>query len=211
MLEKYRKIQKIIDSGIVAVIRGKDKEDGIRVSEACIEGGITALEITYTVAGASEIIKFLKENNENEKIIIGAGSILDPHTSRTAILAGAEYIVSPGFNKEVAKICNLYHIPYMPGCMTITEITTALEYGVDIIKLFPGNSFDPSFIKSIKAPLPNINVMPTGGVSLENIEDWFQYGASVVGAGGKLASGSTESIIETAKKFVEKINKIKNK
>lgn len=99
----------------------------------------------------------------------------------------------------------------MPGCMTITEITKAMQYGADIVKLFPGSAFGPSFVKAVKAPLPQANIMPTGGVSLENIDEWFKNGVVAVGAGGKLASGSSEDIITTAKAFVEKIKEIRNK
>ena len=155
------------------------------------------------------LLRLLK--NENLKgVIIGAGTVLDETTARLAILSGADFIVSPDFDKNTAQICNLYQIPYIPGCMTVTEITTALKYGVDIIKLFPANNFESNFIKSLKAPLPNINFMATGGISLDNVESWFKNGASVVGAGGKLASGSDDEIIATAQGFIKKISELKN-
>lgn len=109
--------------------------------------------------------------NWMKKIIIGAGTVLDASIARIAILSGADFIVSPDFNKETAKICNLYQIPYIPGCMTITEITTALRYGVDIVKLFPANNFDSNYIKSLKGPFPDINIMATGGISAENVKN----------------------------------------
>ena len=144
-------------------------------------------------------------------MIIGAGTVLDAATARIAILAGAEFIVSPAFDKETAKLCNLYQIPYMPGCMTITEMTTAMQYGADIIKLFPGSAFGPSFVKAVKAPLPQANIMPTGGVSLDNMEEWFKNGVIAVGAGGKLASGTDEEIIATAQAFRKKLLEIRSK
>lgn len=144
-------------------------------------------------------------------MIVGAGTVLDATTARIAILAGAEFIVSPAFDEETAKLCNLYQVPYMPGCMTITEMTKAMEYGSEIIKLFPGSAFGPSFVKAVKAPLPQVNIMPTGGVSLENMEEWFANGVVAVGAGGKLASGTDEEIIATAQSFVEKIKEIRAK
>ena len=211
MLKKSKILKKITDIGIVAVVRSETIEEGIRISRACVEGGIPAIEVTYTVPGATEVIKALKEQFTSEELVIGAGTVLDAATARIAILAGSEFIVSPAFDEETAKLCNLYQVPYMPGCMTITEITKAMQYGADIVKLFPGSAFGPSFVKAVKAPLPQANIMPTGGVSLENIDEWFKNGVIAVGAGGKLASGSSEDIIATAKAFVEKIKEIRNK
>lgn len=211
MLKKSKILKKITDIGIVAVVRSETIEEGIRISKACVEGGIPAIEVTYTVPGATEVIKALKEQFTSDELVIGAGTVLDAATARIAILAGSEFIVSPAFDEETAKLCNLYQVPYMPGCMTITEITKAMQYGADIVKLFPGSAFGPSFVKAVKAPLPQANIMPTGGVSLENIDEWFKNGVVAVGAGGKLASGCSEDIIATAKAFVEKIKEIRNK
>lgn len=209
MLKKYQTLNRILDAAIVAVIRGENIEEGKRVIRACLKGGIKAIEVTYTLPNASEIIKELKKENL-DGVIIGAGTVLDETTARLAILSGADFIVSPDFDKNTAQICNLYQIPYIPGCMTVTEITMALKYGVDIIKLFPANNFESNFIKSLKAPFPNIDIMPTGGISLDNVESWFKNGASVVGAGGKLASGSDDEIITTAQGFIKKISELKN-
>lgn len=211
MLKKSETLERIISTGIVAVVRAESVAEAVRISSACIEGGVPAIEVTYTVPGATEVIKALKETFPADKLIVGAGTVLDAATARIAILAGAEYIVSPGFDEETAKLCNLYQIPYMPGCMTITEMMKAMQYGADIVKLFPGSAFGPSFVKAVKAPLPQANIMPTGGVSLENVEEWFKNGVVAVGAGGKLATGSSESITATAKAFVEKIREIRNK
>lgn len=211
MLKKSETLERIINTGIVAVVRAESIAEAVRISSACIEGGVPAIEVTYTVPGATEVIKALKETFPADKLIVGAGTVLDVATARMAILAGAEYIVSPGFDEETAKLCNLYQIPYMPGCMTITEMMKAMQYGADIVKLFPGSAFGPSFVKAVKAPLPQANIMPTGGVSLDNVEEWFKNGVVAVGAGGKLATGSSESITATAKAFVEKIREIRNK
>lgn len=211
MLKKSETLERIINTGIVAVVRAESIAEAVRISSACIEGGVPAIEVTYTVPGATEVIKALKETFPADKLIVGAGTVLDAATARIAILVGAEYIVSPGFDEETAKVCNLYQIPYMPGCMTITEMMKAMHYGADIVKLFPGSAFGPSFVKAVKAPLPQANIMPTGGVSLENVEEWFKNGVVAVGAGGKLATGSSESITATAKAFVEKIREIRNK
>ena len=209
ILSKHKIINELIKLGIVAVVRGETIEEAKRVSKACIEGGVNAIEVTYTVPGATDVIKELAKEFKNDNLIIGAGTVLDSETARLAILAGAKYIVSPGFDLETAKLCNRYSIPYMPGCMTITEMIKALEAGCDIIKLFPGSAFGPDFVKAVKAPLPQANIMPTGGVSLENIDIWMKNGVVAVGVGGKLASGTSEEITKTAKAFITKIKAVR--
>lgn len=208
-MKKFEILQKIKDVGVVAVIREDNLEKAIEVSKACIEGGIPAVEVTYTVPNATEVISHLKMSIPAEKLIVGAGSVLDSETARIAILAGAEYIVSPAFDIDTAKLCNRYQIPYMPGCMTITEMVRAMEAGCDIIKMFPGSAFGPSFVKAVKAPLPQINIMPTGGVSLENVDEWFKNGVIAVGAGGQLTSGSYEEIVVKSQEFVKKVKNIR--
>ncbi|MBS4195127.1 bifunctional 4-hydroxy-2-oxoglutarate aldolase/2-dehydro-3-deoxy-phosphogluconate aldolase [Lederbergia citri] len=210
-MNKLHTINKIIDCGIVAVVRADSKEEAIKISEACVKGGISGIEITFTVQGAAEIIEelsiFYKKNNN---VVIGAGTVLDAVTARIAILAGAKYIVSPSFDIATAKLCNLYQIPYMPGCMTITEMKTALEYGVDIIKLFPGNAFGPDFVKAVKAPLPQANLMPTGGVSMENIDQWIKNGCVAVGVGGNLVAPAKTGDFDLITKYAEEyVNKVK--
>ncbi|WP_320047397.1 bifunctional 2-keto-4-hydroxyglutarate aldolase/2-keto-3-deoxy-6-phosphogluconate aldolase [uncultured Ilyobacter sp.] len=204
-MKKFEILKKIKDVGVVAVIRGENLEEAINTSKACIEGGIPAVEVTYTVPGATEVIKELKKTIPSEKLLVGAGSVLDPETARIAILAGAEYVVSPGFSEATARLCNRYQVPYMPGCMTITEIITAMEAGCDIIKMFPGSAFGPSFVKAVKAPLPQVNIMPTGGVSLENVDQWIKNGVIAVGVGGQLTNGSFQDIVSKSKEFVNKV------
>ncbi|MCM1989160.1 bifunctional 4-hydroxy-2-oxoglutarate aldolase/2-dehydro-3-deoxy-phosphogluconate aldolase [Oceanirhabdus seepicola] len=214
MIGKIKTINKIIDTGVVAVVRAENSEQAEKVSRACINGGVSAIEITYTVPGATEVISSLKDTFSDEELIVGAGTVLDSETARTAILAGAQYIVSPSFDLDTCKLCNRYQIPYMPGCMTITEMVTAMEAGADIIKVFPGSAFGPSFIKAIKGPLPHAVLMPTGGVSLENVDEWIKNGCVAVGVGGKLTAGAKNGnyklITETAKKFVEKVKEARN-
>lgn len=180
-----------------------------KISKACIEGGVPAIEVTFTVPGADRVITALKEKFTKEELIVGAGTVLDSETARVAILAGAEYIVSPGFDLGTAKLCNRYQIPYMAGCMTLTEIITAMEAGVDVIKVFPGSAFGPDFIKAIKGPLPQTVLMPTGGVSLDNVGQWIKNGCIAVGVGSDLTgpakTGDFGKITEIAKEFVLKI------
>ena len=211
-MKRLEMIKKISDAGIVAVIRATSKEEGIKIVEAVKKGGIRALEITMTVPGAVEIIKELSEiYKDDEDMLIGAGTVLDPETARACILAGAKYIVSPSLNTETVKLCNRYRIAVMPGVMTVKEAVEALELGVEIIKVFPGNAFGPSIISSFKGPLPQANFMPTGGVSLDNVKDWIKAGAIAVGTGGDLtkgaATGNYELVTETAAKFVEAVKK----
>ena len=142
-------------------------------------------------------------------MLLGAGTVLDSETARIAILSGAAYIVSPSFNLETAKLCNRYRVPYIPGCMTINEVITAMEAGADIIKIFPADLFGPKIIKDIKGPLPQAKMMPTGGVDVDNVGEWIKAGAVAVGAGSSLTKGAKtgdyKAITETAKKFIDGI------
>jgi 2-dehydro-3-deoxyphosphogluconate aldolase/(4S)-4-hydroxy-2-oxoglutarate aldolase len=135
--------------------------------------------------------------------------VLDPETARIAILAGAEYIVSPSLNFDTARLCNRYQVPYLPGAGTLREIVEAMEYGAGIIKVFPGESLGPDFIKAVKAPLPQAPLMPTGGVSLENVAAWVKAGCVAVGVGGHLTAGAKtgdfDSVTRSAKAFVARI------
>jgi 2-dehydro-3-deoxyphosphogluconate aldolase/(4S)-4-hydroxy-2-oxoglutarate aldolase len=211
-MNKLDTLTKITNCGVVAVVRADSAEEAIRISKACIDGGILSIEITFTIQGADQVIKQLSSiYPKRENVVIGAGTVLDAVTARIAILAGAQYIVSPAFDDDTAKLCNLYQIPYMPGCMTITEMKHALESGVDIVKLFPGNAYGPDFIKAVKAPLPQVNIMPTGGVDLDNVEKWIQNGCVAVGVGGNLVApakmGAYEQITSLALQYVEKVRK----
>ncbi|WP_202171422.1 bifunctional 4-hydroxy-2-oxoglutarate aldolase/2-dehydro-3-deoxy-phosphogluconate aldolase [Bacillus sp. USDA818B3_A] len=209
-MKKLNVINKVSDSGVVAVVRADSIEEAKKISEACIEGGITGIEVTFTIQDADQVIKELVSNYQNHKdVVIGAGTVLDVTTARIAILAGAEFIVSPCFDEETAKLCNLYQIPYMPGCITLTEMKRALEFGVDIVKLFPGNAFGPDYVKAVKGPLPQINIMPTGGVDLDNVDQWIRNGCVAVGIGGNLTApsktGDYGKITEYAREYVQRV------
>lgn len=200
-------INKIINSGIVAVIRSKSKNEAEKVTRACIDGGVNIIEITFSVPDADEVIKILK-HKFNKEVVIGAGTVLDVVTARLAILAGAQFIVAPTFDKEIALLCNMYNVAYVPGCMTINEMVEAKKYGVDIIKLFPGEQFNTGYIKSIKAPLPQIDIMVTGGVNIDNIDKWIKAGVVAVGVGGNLTTVHNENydeITQIARKYIKKI------
>ncbi|MHC5249670.1 bifunctional 4-hydroxy-2-oxoglutarate aldolase/2-dehydro-3-deoxy-phosphogluconate aldolase [Enterococcus sp. LJL90] len=201
-------------AGVIAVVREKSQDEALQASRAIIDGGIKGIELTYTVPQADQAISDLVSSyGDNPEIVIGAGTVLDAITARQAILAGAQYIVSPAFDQATAEICNLYQIPYLPGCMTITEMQAALKSGADIVKLFPGSAYGPSIISAFKAPMPQLNIMPTGGVSLENMADWFKAGVVAVGVGGNLlapaALGNFEKVTEIAKQYAAKLAEIR--
>jgi len=210
-MNKEQVISKIKECGLVAVVRAKTSEEAMNIAEACIMGGVAAIELTFTVPDADRIIESLAKKYNKGEIIIGAGTVLDPETARLAILRGAQYIVSPSINLETIKLCNRYRIPIMPGIMTPTEAITALEAGADILKVFPGGLFGPSVIKDFKGPLPQADFMPTGGVSLDNVADWIKAGAVAVGCGSSLIKGNTEDTVKTAKAFVKAINESRGK
>lgn len=211
-MEKYRIYQAIKQEGVVVVIRGKSVEQAIKTVDACYKGGIKIIEVTFTVPRADEIISKLSEKYAGTDMVIGAGTVLDPETARIAMLAGAKFIVSPSLNVDTIKMCNRYGIPMMSGVMTPTEAQTAMEYGVDILKMFPGDIAKPAGLKALKGPFPQANIMPTGGVSNDNVEEWFKAGAYAVGAGSFLTKdandGNYDKVESTCKAFVEKVKAI---
>ena len=192
-------------NGIVAVVRGKSHEEARGYMEACLRGGIKSLELTYTIPNVCELIK---EYSSHTEALIGVGSVLNAKMASDAIEAGAKYVVSPGYSEEVNKVCKEMNVLYLPGCMTVGEIMKAMDAGNKMIKLFPGDAFGAKYVKAIKAPIPNVEIMPTGGVSVDNIEEWFANGVSCVGVGSSLIKGSLEDIENTAKAFMKKMDKI---
>lgn len=192
-------------NGIVAVVRGKSHEEARGYMEACLRGGIKSLELTYTIPNVCELIK---EYSSHTEALIGVGSVLNSKMASDAIEAGAKYVVSPGYSEEVNRVCKEMKVLYLPGCMTVSEIMKAMDAGNKMIKLFPGDVFGARYVKAIKAPIPNVEIMPTGGVSVDNIEEWFANGVSCVGVGSSLIKGSLEDIENTAKAFMKKIEKI---
>lgn len=206
-MKKSEIIMKLKQQGVVAVIRGDSFEEGYKASCACIKGDLKAIEVAFTNNKASEIISQLQQTyKDDNNVLIGAGTVLDAPTARNAIIAGAKYIVSPSFNNETAIMCNRYGVPYIPGCMTIREIVEAMEAGSEIIKLFPGSAFGPNYIGAIKAPLPQVSLMVTGGVNLENAHQWFKAGVDAIGIGGELnklaTQGEFDKITEIAHQYV---------
>ncbi|CAH1204743.1 MULTISPECIES: bifunctional 2-keto-4-hydroxyglutarate aldolase/2-keto-3-deoxy-6-phosphogluconate aldolase [Paenibacillus] len=219
-MKKLQLLQKITENGVVAVLRGDSADQVIAMAEQAIAGGIKVIEITMTVPSALKAIEKLSRmyhwnTQDPEKFaIIGAGTVLEAQTARAAIMAGAEFVVGPSLNPETVQICNLYRIPILPGVMTIADVQRALELGVDIVKLFPGNLYDPSIIKTMKGPMPQANFMPTGGVSLSNLGDWIKGGAVAVGIGSDLTSeavktGDLSHVRRKAEQYMDAYRKAK--
>jgi 2-dehydro-3-deoxyphosphogluconate aldolase/(4S)-4-hydroxy-2-oxoglutarate aldolase len=210
-IPKLITLQRIIDSGLVAIIRADVADHAARIAEACFKGGVTALEITFTVPGAAQVIEALSKEYKPSEMIIGAGTVLDPETARIAILSGARFVVSPALNKDTAQLCNRYQVPHMPGTGTVKEIIEAMEAGAEIIKVFPSEGVGPGFVKAVRSPLPQAQLMPTGGVSLDNVTDWIKAGCVAVGVSGNLTGMKTahdsKAITSLAKEFLEKIKK----
>jgi 2-dehydro-3-deoxyphosphogluconate aldolase/(4S)-4-hydroxy-2-oxoglutarate aldolase len=203
-MEKYETLSEIEKVGIIAVVRANSSNEAKKIALACMDGGINSVEITFTVPGAYKVIESLTKDFGGN-LLVGAGTVLDSETARLAILMGAKYIVSPAFDDATARLCNRYKIPYIAGCMTVTEMIKAMEAGTDIIKVFPGNTVRPSFISAIRGPFPQALLMPTGGVNLDNVEEWIKNGCIAVGVGGSLTKGSKEDITKNAKEFVKRI------
>lgn len=202
-------LARIQEAGLVAVVRASSMEEAEKITEACIQGGVAAIELTFTVPHAEKLIEALADHYQKGEIIIGAGTVLDPETARTAILAGAQYIVSPYFDPETVKLCNRYGIPSMPGVFTPTECVRAMECGADVLKIFPGDVAGPAFLKSVLGPLPQALMMPSGGVTVDNVGEWIKAGAIAVGAGGSLTAGAKtgdyDRIAETGRLFLRRI------
>jgi 2-dehydro-3-deoxyphosphogluconate aldolase/(4S)-4-hydroxy-2-oxoglutarate aldolase len=178
-------LKRILDCGIVAVVRAESGALLAQVVKALAEGGVTAAEITFTVPDAVEVIRQVRKE-VGDAVCLGAGTVLDPETARAALLAGAEYIVSPTVNLDVIRLCRRYDKPVMPGAFTPTEVVAAWEAGADVVKVFPADIGGPPFLKALRGPLPQIKLMPTGGVDLNTAELFLKAGACCLGVGSSL-------------------------
>jgi 2-dehydro-3-deoxyphosphogluconate aldolase / (4S)-4-hydroxy-2-oxoglutarate aldolase len=207
-MSREKNLQRVIDCGIVAVVRFSEPEPLVEVFKALAEGGVIVAEVTLTVPNALDVIREAKQQL-GDRVLLGAGTVLDPETARAAILAGAEFIVAPNLNLEVIKLCRRYDKLVMPGAFTPTEIVAAWEAGADIVKVFPAEIVGPAFFKAVRAPLPQVKLMPTGGVDLTIASEFLKAGAVCLGIGGQLvdakavATGDFAKITELAKQYVE--------
>ncbi len=202
-------IQKIEEIGIVPVVRAASADEAMQAIDAIKEGGINVLEITMTVPGALKVIEAVTDKYGSE-VLVGAGTVLDPETARSCMLAGAQFIVSPALNLETITICRRYGVPIAPGALTPTEVVTAWQAGADFVKVFPAGSVGgASYIKNLKGPLPQIKLIPTGGVSLKTAADFIKAGAVALGVGTDLVDvkaireGNSQIVTERARQFVE--------
>jgi 2-dehydro-3-deoxyphosphogluconate aldolase / (4S)-4-hydroxy-2-oxoglutarate aldolase len=208
--ERSETVRQIEQLGIVAVIRLRDPGKLRAVVDAIVAGGVRALEVTMTVTGAVELIRGLAPTLP-EGFLLGAGTVLDAATARAVIDAGAQFVISPVFRREVIAACHERGVPVAPGCFTPTEILDAHEAGADIVKVFPATALGPQYIKDVRAPLPQLKLMPTGGVSPDNAGDWIRAGAVAVAAGSSLLdaaaieSGRFEVITANARRFVQNV------
>ena len=201
---------------VVAVIRLDDPDKLRSVIEALAEGGVRVIEVTMTVPRAIELIAQVA-GSAHDDVMIGAGTVLDAATARQAIDAGARFVVSPVFRREVLAACHERGVPAMPGCFTPTEILDAWDAGADIVKVFPSTALGPTFIKDVRAPLPQVKLMPTGGVSIDNAADWLRAGAVAVGIGSALVdaaavkAGDFASLTRRAEQIMASVNEVRLK
>ena len=207
-MSRHDDLGRVLNGAIVAVIRSTSSEQLVEVARALYEGGIDVLEVTFTVPRALEIITEVRKEL-GDKVLLGAGTVLDPETARAAFLAGAEFLVAPTVNLDVIRLANRYDKLVMPGAFTPTEILTAWEAGADIVKVFPADIGGPAYLKTLHGPLPQVRLLPTGGVNLSTIADFLKAGACAVGLGGALvepqavATGDMARVRSLAAKYVE--------
>ena len=210
-------LARIKELAVVPIIRTPDSKSALAAVEAVLEGGIDCVEITMTVAGALKAIETVADRY-GDKILLGAGTVLDPETARACLLAGAQFFVTPSLNLRTIEIARRYSLPIFPGALTPTEILTAWEAGADGVKVFPCNALGGAkYIKSLKAPFPHIDLIPTGGVNLETIADFLTAGSAAVGIGSELvdaasvSSSNYQAVTERARKFREIVAAVRGK
>ena len=214
-LSKSEKLDLVRQTKIIAIMRAKQSSQMLQAAEAIQAGGVRVIEVTMTTPGALDLIS---EANQRfgDAVLFGAGSVLDAETARLAILAGAGFIVAPTLSLPVIQMCNRYSIPVMPGCYTPTECLAAWEAGADMIKLFPADVGGPDFVKAILAPMPQLEILPVGGVTVDNVDEFIKKGATAVGVGSSLINqtlveqGDFAELTRRARAFmtaVERINR----
>lgn len=211
-MSKVDTLTRMVDCGVVAVVRAPSGQMLGEVAEALLQGGVDAIEITFTVPRAYRVLEEVADRLGG-KILLGAGTVLDPETARTAILAGAEFIVAPTLNIDVIQLCQRYDKAVVPGALTPTEVLTAWEAGADVVKIFPSDLTGPRYLKALRGPLPQVRLMPTGGVNLQTAADFLRAGACALGIGGALverkavAAGDMARIESLARQYIEIIQK----
>lgn len=204
-MKKMNIIKRMYEAGALAIVRVETLERACEIAQGCMKGGIPVMEMSYTLNHAGDIIQGLEERFGND-LCVGAGTVLDSETARHAILHGAKFIIAPNYNEEVAKMCNRYQIPYAPGCTTMSECVDALSAGAAFIKAFPISDFyGPKLAKVFKTPIPDMPLLASGGITLDNLSTWLENGVDICGFGGLLTKGSVEEIAGNAKKIHDSI------
>jgi 2-dehydro-3-deoxyphosphogluconate aldolase/(4S)-4-hydroxy-2-oxoglutarate aldolase len=216
MMRKHEVLARLRETGLVPVLRAESVAQAIALAKAIAEGGVTVLEVTMTVPGAIDVMRRLAA--EMPEILVGAGTVLDPETARMCILEGAQFVVSPALNVRTIEMCHRYTVPVLPGALTPTEIVTAWQAGADVVKVFPASAMGGAkYLKALKAPLPQIEMIPTGGVSLATALDFLEAGAFGLGVGTDLVNcqaiqeGRPHEITQTAKEYIEIVRGHRNK
>jgi 2-dehydro-3-deoxyphosphogluconate aldolase/(4S)-4-hydroxy-2-oxoglutarate aldolase len=213
-MAKEDQLRKVLDCGIVAVVRSPDSRQLVEVARALADGGVTVVEITMSVPSALDVVRQVRDAL-GDRVLLGAGTVLDPETARAALLAGAEYLVAPTVNLDVIRLCRRYDKLVMPGAFTPTEILTAWEAGADVVKVFPAEVVGPPFFKALRGPLPQVRLMPTGGVDLTTAADFLKAGACCLGVGSQLvepravAERNFDRIRDLARQYVAIVQQVR--
>ncbi len=210
-MEKSKIMQHMHELGLVPVLRASSAEEAIQIADAILAGGVNVLEVTMTVPGAIRVIEQMA-NHHGDKLLIGAGTVLDAETARNCVLAGAQFIVSPALDVRTIELCRRYSVPVMPGALTPTEILTAWQTGADVVKVFPCSALGGAkYLKAVHGPLPQIQLIPTGGVSLSTAEEFLAAGAFALGVGSDLvdAKAVREGRIHTIRKYIGIVKKFR--
>lgn len=214
-MSKETHLQQVLDSGIVAVVRSPDHQQLVDVARALADGGVNVIEITMSVPNALDVLRQVRQAL-GDRVLLGAGTVLDPETARAVLLAGAEFIVAPTVNLDVIRLCQRYDKLVMPGAFTPTEILSAWEAGADIVKVFPAEVVGPAFFKALRGPLPQVRLMPTGGVDLNTAAAFLKAGACCLGVGGQLvepravAERNFDRIRDLARQYVAIVKKTRS-
>jgi 2-dehydro-3-deoxyphosphogluconate aldolase/(4S)-4-hydroxy-2-oxoglutarate aldolase len=209
-MDHHESMELIREAGVIAIMRAKSSGQLLQAADAIREGGLRVIEVTMTTPGALSTIE-QAVSKYGEDVLFGAGTVLDTESARAAILAGAQFVVSPSYKPALVEICRRYSVPVMPGAYTPTEILTAWECGADMVKVFPASVGGPGLIKALKAPLPQVELVPVGGVNLDTAADFIRAGAAAVGVGSALInqklleSRDFAALTERARRFVEEV------
>ena len=211
-MDRFEGLRLVRDSGVIAIIRTRSSEQLLRAADAIREGGVCAIEVTMTTPGALSVIESAVARHDQD-VLFGAGTVLDAETARAAILAGARFVVAPTLDIQMIEICRRYSVLAFPGAYTPTEILRAWQAGADMVKVFPAGAGGPKFIKAVKAPLPQVDLVPVGGVSVDNVADFIRAGAAAVGVGSALVNqklldtGDFAALTKRAQRLIEEVQK----